>query len=130
MPILGLDELVFTSIFNLALNASPSFQLVLFSGTFRDCLALKISNKVISDEYEHGHIQYAVVDEKTLSLDSREEFPIGCSSCVEDIPPGCCGFFNIGGCWLDLGCKLDHPYYGFRDTRLVFQGSSSVSQSQ
>lgn len=31
---------------------------VLLSGTFRDRLALKISNKVLSDEYEHS--QYAV----------------------------------------------------------------------
>ena len=98
MPILGLDELVFTSIFSLALNASTSFQLVLRSGTFRDRLALKISKKVISDECEQSHMQYTVAHEKTLSLDSREDFLIGCSSCVEDIPPGCFGFLNIGGC--------------------------------
>lgn len=78
MPILGLDELVFTSIFSSALNASTSFYVVLLAGTFRDRLALKISNKVISDEYEHSHMQYTVAHEKTLSLGSREDFPIGC----------------------------------------------------
>lgn len=56
MPILGLDELLFTSILNLALNASTGFQLVLLSGTFRDCQALKISNKVVSDGCEHSHM--------------------------------------------------------------------------
>ena len=114
MPILGLDEVESTSIFSLALNASTSLQLVLLSGTFRDRLALKISNKVISDDYEHSHMQYTVAHEKTLSLDSREDFPNGCLGCVEDIPSG--RWWEL----LALGSKLGHPYQGFRETWVVF----------
>lgn len=76
MSILCLDELVFTSIFSLVLNASTSLQLVLLFQTFRDRLALKIQNKVISVQYEHSHMEYIVANEKTHSLDLREDFPM------------------------------------------------------
>lgn len=79
LSVLGLDELVSTSIISLALNASTGFQLVSVSAALRDHL-------VLSDAYKHSHIQYTVSHEKTLSLDSREDFPIGCSGCVEEHP--------------------------------------------